>query len=957
MVKSYDRYEQTASIGVIASSSNVIWLLPLHSSKSIGKALTAALEDIIVWDIKTGEITNRLKDGLTPGAHNAPTSLAPATVTVLAYHSESNIVASGYSDGLIKVWDLASASVVMTFQGHKSGVTQLKFDKTGARLVSGSYDSSIILWDLVGEEGLFKLKGHKGQITGIQLLSLHDDEDQISDAMEDYLMSVSKDGLIKLWDLKSQQCIETHVAHSSECWSLGTDMDRGLVFTAGSRDDIKVWRLDLGEPDTKKIEEVGTFAKQSKSRTSDIQFQDVAIADTAATILYLQNADRTIEIFRIRLDDEIKRGIARRTKRLAEKGLEGDEIAQSIQEAQVSMLVVPYAVVRASAKIRSCCWVPKSSKKMGLLLSLTNNSIEYYALPQPALIKKATPADILPARLNVIEQLGHRSDIRAMDISPDDKLVVTASNGELKIWNIKTHSVVRSFALDSGYALCCKFLPGGTLVVVGFKNGALELWDLTSSSLVDRVDSAHGKDEGSAVWTLDLTPDGQQLITGGNDKAVKFWNFNVEREIVPGTNNTVLRMRFVHNKTIEVNEDVLCVKVSPDARLLAVSLLNNNVQVIFMDTSKLFLTLYGHKLPVLSMDISQDSKLIITSSADKNIKIWGLDFGDCHKSIFGHQDSIMNVKFLGDSHNFFSAAKDGVVKHWDGDKFECIQKLAAHQSEVWCLCVSSDGLFVCSTSHDHSIRIWAAGDDQVFLEEEREKEMDELYEEDLLEGDDQEKPEQDGDEVATGVQKQTMETLKAGEKLMEALDIGYEDICNREDYEADLKRYKTQKTGGVPARPTTHTVLMATGVSGEEYVMNVASKIRLAHMEDALLVFPFSYTLKLLKLIEVWTSSSKLGGNIVHLSLICKMLFFVVKSNSRELIGQQDPKLKNQLLNVKEQLRSALQASADEVGFNTQGLKYAKKQWQLEHETEFIDEEEQRKAREQRAVKRSYTTI
>ena len=82
-------------------------------------------------------------------------------------------------------------------------------------------------------------------------------------------------------------------------------------------------------------------------------------------------------------------------------------------------------------------------------------------------------------------------------------------------------------------------------------------------------------------------------------------------------------MKFVHTQTLELNEDVLCVRISPDAKYLAISLLNNNVQVVFLDTLKLFLTLYGHRLPVLSIDISHDSKLIITSSADKNIKIWG----------------------------------------------------------------------------------------------------------------------------------------------------------------------------------------------------------------------------------------------------------------------------------------------------------------------------------------------
>lgn len=69
-----------------------------------------------------------------------------------------------------------------------------------------------------------------------------------------------------------------------------------------------------------------------------------------------------------------------------------------------------------------------------------------------------------------------------------------------------------------------------------------------------------------------------------------------------------------------------------------------DAQVFFLDSLKFFLSLYGHKLPVLSMDISSDSTLLVSGSADKNIKIWGLDFGDCHKSLFAHQDSVMQVR-------------------------------------------------------------------------------------------------------------------------------------------------------------------------------------------------------------------------------------------------------------------------------------------------------------------------
>lgn len=41
----------------------------------------------------------------------------------------------------------------------------------------------------------------------------------------------------------------------------------------------------------------------------------------------------------------------------------------------------------------------------------------------------------------------------------------------------------------------------------------------------------------------------------------------------------------------------------------------------YLDTFKFFLSLYGHKLPVLCMDISSDSTLLISGSADKNIKV------------------------------------------------------------------------------------------------------------------------------------------------------------------------------------------------------------------------------------------------------------------------------------------------------------------------------------------------
>jgi U3 small nucleolar RNA-associated protein 12 len=906
----------------------VVWLPP-SSKTSAGQVITAGLEEILIWDIKSGELVRRLRDGLPPGTSDAKLN-KPSEVTSLVYHPDTNIIGAGYEDGSIKVWDFLSGTVLINFQGHKSAVISLQFDKEGTRLVSGSRDSNIIFWDLVGEVGLFKLRSHKDQITGLWF-------------SEDYLISTSKDGLIKLWDLKTQQCIETHVAHSGECWGMG--VYDNIIVTTGAENLVKVWKIDFEEEESnKKIIELGEMEKQSKSRGTEVSFKTVG----ATTYFYIQNADKTIELFKLRSEDEISKATKKREKRLREKGYTDDEVMNAVKESQVSMLIQPYTVVRSGFKVRNVTWASANNSKLELLVSTSSNTLEYYTIT-------SEERTVVSAKTYTIDLQGHRTDIRSIDISDNNKLLATASNGLLKIWNAATTNCLRTF--ECGVALCVKFLPGGTLVVVGTKTGQVELYDLATSTLLETID-AHN----DAIWSLDLTPDGKSLVTCSSDKSIKFWDFKIEQELIPGTNKQVAKMKIFHNKTLEMDESILAVKISFDCKYLAVSLMDNTVKVFFFDTLKFYLSLYGHKLPVMSIDISSDSKLIITSSADKNIKIWGLDFGDCHKSIFGHQDVILNVKFVPDSHNFFSAAKDGLVKYWDGDKFECIQKLSAHQSSVLSIAVASDASFAVSTSHDHSIRIWQETDDQVFIEEEREKEMDEMYEGTLLaslEG--EEKTEKEGDDEnqekdeATDVHQQTMETLKAGEKILEALEIGYRDIEEQEEYQQQYKKWLKIRSGQQPAQPTRDTILQALNKTGSEYILETLTKIKPSQLEDALLVLPFSFVLKFFKVIEKWTNTNSILKE--RLALICRVLFFLIRSNLHELNSLKNENIKNQVINVKQKLRNELKDQTTELGFNMQGLKFLRNQWNLTHSTEFIDEYEQREHTEKTSKKRVFQTI
>ena len=71
----------------------------------------------------------------------------------------------------------------------------------------------------------------------------------------------------------------------------------------------------------------------------------------------------------------------------------------------------------------------------------------------------------------------------------------------------------------------------------------------------------------------------------------------------------------------EVGEDVLCVAFTPSAKHVVLGLLDGSIHLLFADSFERFLTLHGHKLPVLSVSASSDNSILVSGSADRTIKL------------------------------------------------------------------------------------------------------------------------------------------------------------------------------------------------------------------------------------------------------------------------------------------------------------------------------------------------
>jgi WD40 repeat protein len=131
----------------------------------------------------------------------------------------------------------------LVLQGHgESPVRAIAFDDKN-RLASGGSDGSVVVWDIVAETGLFRLLGHRGGITSLCF---------VNKELLDALISSSLDGLVKIWELSAQCCIQTLVNNGRQVmgadltmlWSGGDEETKRLRLLTGASDgQVRVWSV------------------------------------------------------------------------------------------------------------------------------------------------------------------------------------------------------------------------------------------------------------------------------------------------------------------------------------------------------------------------------------------------------------------------------------------------------------------------------------------------------------------------------------------------------------------------------------------------------------------------------------------------------------------------------------------------------------------------------------------
>ncbi|MFG2421484.1 trypsin-like peptidase domain-containing protein [Streptomyces sp. NPDC048448] len=193
------------------------------------------------------------------------------------------------------------------------------------------------------------------------------------------------------------------------------------------------------------------------------------------------------------------------------------------------------------------------------------------------------------------------------------------------------------------------------------------------------------------------TPPYTQLVSGGADGTVRFWD--------PFTSRTT---RVLTKKDAIGN--VMCAIVDGDRRWLAVAS-GDDVSLWGDSERRGFGRLRGHDSRINDMCVleTHEGPRLATASSDKTVRVWNPFIRRVDRVLQGHTDWVTSVcAARTESGNVLvSGSDDHTIRIWDADG-RCLRVLSGHTDSVNAVCAAHmDGVTrVISAGSDRTIRVW-----------------------------------------------------------------------------------------------------------------------------------------------------------------------------------------------------------------------------------------------------------
>ena len=629
----------------------------------------ADFSDLVIWQADLQNID--LHNVNFKGSDLSRSVFAEQLTNILSvtFSPDGTILATGDSNGEIRLWFLAERKLLKTYREHAGWIFSLAFSPDGNMLASGSSDRSIKLWH-IGKDICFSTLSEHNQRVRCVVFHPHGK----------ILASSSSDNTIKLWDVATGKCWKTLAEHSSYVWSLAFSED-GSMLASGSEDrTIKLWDVATGKCLTTLTGHTGwvrsvAFCGNSSNRNRY----------SNRNILASGGGDRTIKIWDVNSGQCLQTltGHKQRVRSVAFSP-DGNKLASGSGDHTIRLW--DYEQGQCTKTLHG-----HSSRLGALAFSPDGNMLASGGEDRAIKLWDVNTSKCLKT------WQGYASWIQSVAFSPDGTMLASGSeNRKIELWHLDSDRDNRAIAQSEnrkdiilghqGWVCAVDFSPDGNLLVSASSDYSIKVWDIKTKKCLNTL-------RGHTRWirTVAFSPDGKQLVSGSGDYTIKLWDVKT---------GDCLKTWHGHTGWI------WSVVFSPDGNLIASGSEDKTIRLWDLRTDKLKIILDKHKSWVQSVTFSPDGKTLASGSCDGTINLWEVATGKCLKTLQGHSSWVQSVAFSPDGKTLASGSCDWTVKIWNLDTGQCQKTLLEHKSWVWSVVFSPDGKTIASGSQDETIKLW-----------------------------------------------------------------------------------------------------------------------------------------------------------------------------------------------------------------------------------------------------------
>ena len=487
--------------------------------------VASATDDVSVWEVASGDL--------------AASWQQPTWVTAVAFRPGGDVLAAGYDDGRVRLWDWRKQTLLREIEAHKQDVSALAFSADGGRLASAGEDRAIHLWDVKTGRHLGGLIGHTDRIPG---LVWHPDGRRLYSAGWDttarvwdvqkcepiillnshtgqvHTLALSADGsllacadaanTLHLWDTGSNREVAVTAPQAREVRVLAFDPDGRRLASGGAEHVIRLWRSRNGQeegrtgdpqttracvalsPDSRRLIALGAGAALGVWRTED-SAPGPALQDAAALRAFAASPDGRWIAGSRAVEDEGE-----------------PEAALALWDATDGRRVAP--LEGQAGPVTALAFSADSA----LLATGGPRSSDVWLWAIPG----GKPVLLIPDAADAcsVEALAFHPARRVLAVGGIDWMATSGADGCVALWDVETKN---QLAVFRGGAVGVAFRPDGRRLATASLVQTVRIWDLEENAL-----AAEWTGHTDAVNCVAYSPDGRLLASGGDDHAVRLWD-------------------------------------------------------------------------------------------------------------------------------------------------------------------------------------------------------------------------------------------------------------------------------------------------------------------------------------------------------------------------------------------------------------------------------------------------